>query len=110
MTLLYVKLRLLEILDQWEAPGGLGLVGGSQSWSVHLALTHHFLRSLIKLFEAPVRLLSRGWGSRRYLIMRTNYISFPELIPRSVLTRHLSSDDLSASSDRRDRSRDRFFW
>ena len=35
-------------------PGDLGPVGGCQRWSVQLALTHHFIRSLIKRFEAPV--------------------------------------------------------
>ena len=39
MTQLYVKPCLLEVSNQWEAA------------SVWLALTHHLLRSLLKLLE-----------------------------------------------------------
>ena len=41
LTHLYVKPCLLEVSDQWEAAGD----------GVWLALTHHLLRSLLKLLE-----------------------------------------------------------
>ena len=79
MTHLYVKLRLLEILDQWEA-------ARNEVYSFRLPITAFVASPSFLKHQWSQQLAEQGWGSRRYLIMRTNYIfvSFPELIPRSV--------------------------